>query len=72
MAAKNSAASHSGASTQRELDLVLNKEYQHVFRAQDYFSVDISTGHVFDVVSGKGIMRSNVRGDKLVETIKVG
>ena len=71
MAAKNSAGSHSLASSQRKLDLILNGDYQHVFRAQDYFSVDISTGHVFDVISGNGIMRSDVRGDKLAAIVKV-
>ena len=71
MAAENLAASHSLAFSQRELDLILVGDYQHVFRAQDYFSVDISTGHIFDVISGNGIMRSNVRGDSLAEMVKV-
>ena len=57
--------------SQRELDLILNGDYQHIFRAQDYFSVDISTGHIFDVISGNGIMRSDVRGDRLAEIVKV-
>ena len=35
-------------------------------------SKDISTGYVFDVMSGKGPMRSDVGGDILVETIRVG
>ncbi len=71
MAAKNSAGSHLLASSQHELDLILNADYQHVFHAQDYFSVDTSTGHVFDVINGNGIMRSNVRGNKLAEMVKV-
>ena len=71
MAAKDLAGSHSLASSPQELDLILNGDYQHAFRAQDYFSVDISTGHVFDVIGGNGIMRSDVRGDRLAEFIKV-
>ena len=57
--------------SQRELDLVLNGAYQSCFHSKDYFSVDNSTGHIFDVINDNGIMRSNVRGDKLVEIIKV-
>ncbi len=70
--AKSSAGSHPlGDSSQQELDLILNGEYKNAFQAQDYFSVDNSIGHVFDVIRGNGIMRSNVGGDELVEVIKV-
>ena len=71
MAASNLAGSRSLASSPQELDLILNGDYQEVFNAQDYFSDDNSTGHVFDVISGNGIMRSDVRGDGLAEFIKV-
>ena len=59
-----------GAS-QQELEQILNGDYKNAFRAQDYFSADSSTGHVFDVIRGHGIMRSNVDGDTLVKMIKV-
>ena len=68
---KNSAGSHLPPSSQRGLDRILNGDYQHVFDAQDFFSLDGSTGHVFDVIGGNGTMRSNVRGDKLAQIIKV-
>lgn len=55
-----------------DLDFILNGDYMDVFRAQDYFSADNhSTGHVFDVIQGNGVMRSNVGGKKLVEIVKV-
>ena len=61
-----------GASQERELDQILNGEYRDAFRAQDYFSVDNkSTAHVFDVIRGNGIMRSNLSGDMLVKMMKV-
>ena len=59
-----------GAS-QHELDLILNGDYSNAFGAQDYFSIDGSTGHIFDVIEGNGIMRSNLSGDGLVKMIKV-
>ena len=60
-----------GAS-QQELDRILNGEYRDAFRAQDYFSVDNnSIAHVFDVIKGNGIMRSNLGGDTIVNMIKV-
>ena len=59
-----------GAS-QHELDLILNGEYKNAFNAQDYFSTDNSTCHIFDVIEGNGMMRSHVSGDELVERIKV-
>ena len=68
MATKNSAGSHLLASS---LDLILNGDYQRVFDEQDYFSVDTSTGHVFDVIGGNGTMRCNVPGDKLAQIIQV-
>ncbi len=73
MAAMYSAGSGSPAlaSSQRELDAVLNGDYRQVFSAQDYFSVGDSVGHIFDVVNGNGTMRSNLRGDELVEMVKV-
>lgn len=69
--AKNWAGSNSSAASQQELDRILNGDYRNAFNAQDYFSVDNSTGHVFDVIDGNGIMRSNVGGDTLVKIIKV-
>lgn len=69
--AKNSAGSYALGASPRDLDLILNGDYKDAFLAQDYFAVDNSTGHVFDVINGNGIMRSNVRGDKLVEIVKV-
>lgn len=57
--------------TQQELEQILNGDYKNAFRAQDYFLTDNSTGHVFDVIKGHGIMRSNVDGDALVKMIKV-
>ena len=57
--------------TQPELDQILNGDYKNVFRAPDYFPMDISKGHIFDVVKGNGIMKSNVGGDTLVKMIKV-
>ena len=63
-----------GASQEQgqELDRVLNGEYRDAFRAQDYFSVDDnSTAHVFDVINGNGIMRSNLSGDILEKMMKV-
>lgn len=69
--AKSLAGSHASGASQRELDLILNGDYKNAFHAQDYFSADNSTGHVFDVIGGNGIMRSNVSGDDLVEIVKV-
>ena len=69
--AKDSVNSYRLESSQQELDLVLNGEYMTAFRAPDYFSLNNSTGHVFDVIKGKGIMRTNVGGDALVGIIKV-
>ena len=68
--AENS-SSHPAGASQQQLDLILNGDYINVFHAQDYFSVGESIGHVFDVVGGNGIMRSNVSGDDLVEIVKV-
>ena len=56
---------------QPQLNQILYGDYDNIFNAQRYFSVDKSTAHLFDVVSGNGIMRSNVRGDELVEIVKV-
>ncbi|CAD6589452.1 MAG: hypothetical protein ASARMPREDX12_003838 [Alectoria sarmentosa] len=55
---------------QPQLNQILYGDYDNIFNAQRYFSVDKSTAHLFDVVSGNGIMRSNVRGDELVEIVK--
>ncbi len=58
--------------SQEQLDLLLNADYQQAFDAQDYFSDDLSSvGHVFDIIDGKGSMRSNIRDDELHATIKV-
>ena len=69
--AKNSAGNYASAASPRDLDLILNGDYKDAFHAQDYFAVDNSTAHVFDVINGNGIMRSNVRGDNLAEIVKV-
>lgn len=69
--AKSLAGSYPGGTSQSELDLILNGDYNNAFHAQDYFSVDNSTGHVFEVISGYGSMRSNVRGDELLDILKV-
>ena len=69
--ATNLAGSYPSGASQQELDLILNGDYKEVFRAQDYFSVDDSTGHIFDVMSGDGMMRSDIDGDKLMEIVKV-
>ena len=71
MAENSTGSDPLGATTQPELDQILNGDYKNVFRAQDYFPMDISKGHIFDVVKGNGIMRSNVGGDTLVKMIKV-
>lgn len=68
--AKSLAGSYASGASPRKLDLILNGDYENAFLAQDYFSMDNSIGHVFDVISGNGIMRSNVRGDKLVDIVK--
>ena len=59
------------AASQHEIDLILNGEYKNAFNAQDYFSTDSSTGHIFDVIEGNGIMRSHISGDELVKKVKV-
>ena len=64
-------SSHPLGTSQQELDLVLNGDYSNAFHAQDYFSAGDSIGHVFEVIGGNGIMRSNVSGDNLVEVVKV-
>ena len=71
--AKYLAGSHPSEASQQELDWILNGDYKDAFHAQDYFSLDDldSTGHVFDVIRGHGIMRSDVGGKKLVEIVKV-
>ena len=51
--------------------MVLNGEYMTAFSAADYFSLSTSIGHVFDVIQGNGMMRSNIGGDDLVAIIKV-
>ena len=71
MATNDSARSQSWASSPRELDQILNGDYKHGFDAQYCFSVDDSTGHVFDVINGNGTMRSHVCGDKLADIVKV-
>ena len=68
--AENS-SSHPLSTSQRQLDLILNGDYSKAFLAQDYFSVGESICHVFEVIGGNGIMRSNVSGDNLVEIVKV-
>lgn len=65
------AGADSLGASQHELDLILNGDYEDAFGAQDYFSTDGSTGHIFDVIDGQGIMRSNLSGDGLVKMIKV-
>ena len=69
--AQNATDDDSMGPSQHELDLILNQDYMDAFRGKDYFS-DHSTGHVFDVVEGNGIMRSNIGGDGLMKMIKVG
>ena len=69
--AKISAGSYPLGASQRDLDSILNGDYRDVFHAQDYFSVNSSTGHLFEVNSGNGSMSSDVRGDELVDIIKV-
>ena len=69
--ANDSASSYPLESSQRELDLILNGEYMTAFGAPDYFSLNTSMGHVFDVIQGNGIVRSPVGGDDLVDIIKV-
>ena len=64
-------SSHTLGTPQQRLDLILNGDYSKAFHAQDYFSVGESIGHVFEVIGGNGIMRSNVSGDNLVEIVKV-
>ena len=64
-------SSHPLGTSQQQLDLILNGDYSKAFHAQDYFSVDDSIAHVFEVIGGNGIMRSNVSGDNLVEIVKV-
>ena len=70
--AKNPADGDSMRASQQELDRILNGDYKDAFGAQDYFSVDNkSTCHVFDVIKGNGIMRSNLSGDTLVKMMKI-
>ena len=71
--AKNAAGGDSmGQEQELELDRILNGEYRDVFRAPAYFSVDNkSTGHIFDVIKGDGIMKSNLGGDTLMKMIEV-
>lgn len=69
--AKDSGSSYPLESSQGELDEVLNGEYMTAFRAADYFSLNTSIGHVFDVIQGNGMMRSHIGGDELVDIIKV-
>ena len=64
-------SSHPLRTSQQQLDLILNGDYSNAFNAQDYFSVGDSIGHIFEVIGGNGIMRSNVSGDNLVEIVKV-
>ena len=64
-------SSHQLGASQQQLDLILNGDYNNFFHAQEYFSVGDSKGHIFDVIGGNGIMRSNVSGDNLVEMVKV-
>ncbi len=70
--AQNASDGDSMGPSQQELDLILNEDFMAAFRNQDDFSVDPSTAHVFDVIKGNGIMRSNVGGDGLMKIIKVG
>ena len=65
------AGRHPSEDSRQELDLILNGDHENCFHAQDHFTVDNSIGHVFDVISGNGIMRSDVGGDELVEIVKV-
>ena len=69
--ANDVAGNDSLGASQQELEQILNGDYKNAFRAQDYFSTDNSTGHVFDVIKGHGIMRTNVDGDALVKMIEV-
>ena len=69
--AKAWAGDDSLGASQHELDLILNAGYQDAFQAQDYFSLDGSTCHVFDVIEGSGIMRSHIGGDEVLKMIKV-
>lgn len=66
-----SAAAQPQSQPQPHLNQILYGDYDNIFNAQRYFSVDKSTAHLFDVVSGNGMMRSNVGGDELVEIVKV-
>ncbi|CAF9927216.1 MAG: hypothetical protein ALECFALPRED_003648 [Alectoria fallacina] len=65
-----SAAAQPQSQPQPHLNQILYGDYDNIFNAQRYFSVDKSTAHLFDVVSGNGMMRSNVGGDELVEIVK--
>lgn len=56
----------------QQLDLILNGDYLQAFDSKVYFSEDASNGHIFDVINGNGLMRSNIGGDRLMEIVKVG
>lgn len=56
--------------SRRDLDVLLNGDYQNSFDAQDYFS-DTSNNHVFEVICGIGSFKLDLPDEELSEIIDV-